>query len=81
MTGTSGRQRVSPRALSDFPIVKPPDWLTAHFGKIVAPLFKRSCSAVDESRKLADLRDVLLPKLISGELRVEAAETEMVASL
>jgi type I restriction enzyme S subunit len=30
-----------------------------------------------ESRTLAQLRDTLLPKLISGELRIEGAETFM----
>jgi type I restriction enzyme S subunit len=41
----------------------------------VAPYFARVLHCVRESRTLADLRDALLPKLISGELRVRDAET------
>jgi type I restriction enzyme S subunit len=37
-------------------------------------LFARAAAAVRESRTLAALRDTLLPKLISGELRVKDAE-------
>ncbi|MDQ2083758.1 restriction endonuclease subunit S [Xanthobacteraceae bacterium Astr-EGSB] len=42
--------------------------------KILAPVFMRMLAASEQSRTLAALRDTLLPKLISGELRVKAAE-------
>ena len=38
------------------------------------PLFARATAATAESRTFASLRDTLLPKLISGELRVKDAE-------
>jgi type I restriction enzyme S subunit len=38
------------------------------------PITEREWKSADESRALAALRDTLLPKLISGELRVKAAE-------
>ena len=44
------------------------------FGRIVEPLFARATKSTEESRTLAALRDTLLPKLISGELRVKDAE-------
>jgi type I restriction enzyme S subunit len=37
-------------------------------------MFARASKASAESRTLAALRDALLPKLISGELRVKDAE-------
>jgi type I restriction enzyme S subunit len=37
-------------------------------------LIERIVASVHESRTLAALRDALLPKLISGELRVKDAE-------
>ncbi len=37
--------------------------------------------AIHESRTLAALRDTLLPKLISGELRVKDAEKFMEAGI
>ncbi len=42
--------------------------------EIIAPLFQRMISNAIESRTLAATRDLLLPKLMSGELRVKDAE-------
>lgn len=47
--------------------------LTAFEAK-VAPLYSRILVATQESITLAELRDTLLPKLISGEIRVPEAE-------
>lgn len=44
------------------------------FEKRIQPWFAKVRAAVDESRTLAALRDTLLPKLISGELRGKDAE-------
>jgi type I restriction enzyme S subunit len=44
------------------------------FGHIVDPIYARRDHTVLESRTLTALRDTLLPKLISGELRVKDAE-------
>ncbi|WP_169239713.1 restriction endonuclease subunit S [Candidatus Roseilinea sp. NK_OTU-006] len=74
MTGTSGRQRVQADSLSHFKLPRPPDPVAAAFGRLIKPLFARSSDAVRESRTLAALRDALLPKLISGQLRVRDAE-------
>ena len=41
------------------------------FYRLIEPLFARLRACADESRTLAALRDALLPKLISGELRVK----------
>ena len=71
MTGTSGRQRVPAKALSQFLFPLPPEPIAARFGKVVQPLFTRASEAVRESRTLAAVRDTLLPKLVSGEMRVE----------
>ena len=74
MSGTSGRQRVPPTALRGFLMVVPPRPLAARFGEVARSLFERARNAGDESRTLAALRDTLLPKLISGEIRVPDAE-------
>ena len=44
---------------------------------VIEPLFTRAGEAVRESRTLAALRDALLPKLISGELRVHYTNKEI----
>ncbi len=74
MTGSSGRQRVPVEGLEHFRLPMPPARVAEAFGGRVGPLFARASLATAESRTLAALRDALLPKLISGDLRVEDAE-------
>lgn len=74
MTGTSGRQRVQADSLEHFRLPQAPAPVAEAFGRAVKPLFARSSTATRQSRTLAALRDALLPKLISGELRVKDAE-------
>lgn len=56
--------------------VRPPSVLAA-FEELVTGWFDAILSNVEESRTLAQLRDTLLPKLISGELRIKDAERFM----
>ncbi len=56
--------------------VPPPAVLTA-FESLVSGWFGAILSSVEESRTLAQLRDTLLPKLISGELRIADVEKFM----
>ncbi|MBI2857119.1 MAG: restriction endonuclease subunit S, partial [Chloroflexi bacterium] len=71
MTGSSGRQRVPAEALSHFRVVAAPKPIAQLFGRFIKPFIARASSATKEGRTLAALRDALLPKLISGELRVK----------
>ena len=50
--------------------VTPPPPVVARFGEQVQSLFARRHGLEEESHTLASLRDSLLPKLISGEIRV-----------
>jgi len=77
MTGSSGRQRVPAEALTHFRVAVPPRPIAEVFGRTVKPSFARASAAVRESRTLTAIRDSLLPKLISGELRVNDAELVM----
>ncbi len=81
MTGSSGRQRVPAESLSHFQLVAPSAQIAIYFGSCVRPLFARASAAARESRSLAALRDAILPKLISSELRVKNAEKFMTAML
>ena len=45
--------------------------------KIVCPMFEQLVSNALESRTLAQTRDLLLPKLMSGEVRIKEAEKAM----
>ncbi len=53
------------------PIVTPSDCVMQKFEQLARPLYERIVNNVRQSRTLAALRDALLPKLISGELRVK----------
>ncbi len=55
----------------------PPAAILRAFERSVAAWFEAILSNVEESRTLAQLRDTLLSKLISGELRVPAAQTQI----
>ena len=74
MTGTSGRQRAQVESLTAFPVIRPPAEIAAAFGGVVQDLFSRIGANARESRTLAQTRDLLLPKLMSGEIRVREAE-------
>jgi type I restriction enzyme S subunit len=52
------------------PLVSPNEPVFAAFDSLVQPLYRRIVSNERGSRSLAALRDTLLPKLISGELRI-----------
>ncbi len=54
--------------------VLPPQPLVERFSALFTPMQARLDRIVNENEELAALRDALLPKLISGELRVPDAE-------
>ena len=54
--------------------VRASDALFVAFEETVEPLFERIGAHVEESRTLAQTRDLLLPKLMSGEIRLRDAE-------
>jgi type I restriction enzyme S subunit len=62
-------------------VARPPDGLMREFDRIARPLYERMVCNEVTSRTLAKLRDALLPKLISGELRVPDAECIVGAQL
>ena len=74
MNGTSGRQRVPATALSGYQMCVPPAGVATAFGDAARPLLARTSAGTNEFRALGVLRDTLLPKLVSGELRVNGLE-------
>jgi type I restriction enzyme S subunit len=55
------------------PVVAPPAQVMLAFEKQARPLYQRIFASARESQSLAALRDSLLPRLISGELRMRRA--------
>ena len=65
---------VRPKAVLDITVALPNVPVRLAFSSLAAPLVNRLGATHRESRTLAALRDTLLPKLISGEIRVLDAE-------
>ena len=76
----SVRQTLSYRDFASIPCVIPPVQLVEEFNKRWLTLREGIRSRDAESRTLAEIRDTLLPKLISGELRVQDAERLVAAA-
>lgn len=76
MTGTSGRQRAQAGTLAEFKVISPSEnsvWCA--FSELLGSCFKAIKSQSEASETLAELRDTLLPKLLSGELSVANLES------
>jgi type I restriction enzyme S subunit len=74
MTWSSGRQRVPASCFESYPMVIPTDQVVKQFGRIASETLRRIKASDEQSRTLAALRDALLPRLLSGELRPKEAE-------
>jgi type I restriction enzyme, S subunit len=81
MTGTSGRQRVPVQCFAAYMIVLPTANVAGQFGKAVSPLMNSSKQNDEQSRTLITARDALLPRLLTGEIRVREAEQQLEAVL
>jgi type I restriction enzyme S subunit len=73
-TGSTIPYAVWQNSLDAMPILLPPPNVRAAFNALVQPMLARIPPSYFVARTLATLRDTLLPKLISGELRVKDAE-------
>ena len=71
---TTGLGHFTARDMKRLMVVHPPENILTIFNNSVGPMFDRWYANLFETNTLASLRDTLLPKLISGELRVPDAE-------
>jgi type I restriction enzyme S subunit len=79
--GSTGQTELSRSRLSAMPVLLPCNKVQKAFDKFVEPLVQRITSNQIETVTLAATRDLLLPKLISGEIRVKDAEKIAEAAL
>ncbi len=70
----ASRQAVTKGHIESVPLVIPGKAVLDIFASLVGPLFGATSNNKAQSRSLASMRDALLPRLISGELRVQDAE-------
>ena len=75
VTGTSkSHQRISPPSLLGSEVLVGDKYVLAAFEQSAASLLKKVRACRMESRTLAKTRDLLLPRLMSGELQVMDVE-------
>jgi type I restriction enzyme, S subunit len=67
-------QEISKGSFRPMPIVVPDETTAKAFDSLVKPLYEMVAANVRENGTLAALRDSLLPKLLSGEVRMATAE-------
>lgn len=78
--GGSTFPEISKSVFRQLPMLVPSRPVLDAFGQIVDCLIERMVAAVKQQDVLAELRDTLLPKLLSGELRIAAAEQSAAAA-
>lgn len=71
--------RTNWRDTAAYKVSLPPAELAESLNKLVQPMFSLMGSNIGTIRALASLRDHLLPRLISGKLRIEDAEASVAA--
>ncbi len=74
MSGTSGRQRIQNDVLGRYLLAIPNRGVATAFTEVVQSIQKRIAGNHETAQTLATLRDTLLPRLISGQLRLPDAE-------
>jgi type I restriction enzyme S subunit len=74
LNSNSAQPGINHQGVRSLPFLMPPDPVVEAFDRLAKPLTARLFAGCLEARTLAALRDALLAKLISGELRVKDAE-------
>ncbi len=76
VTGSTGsRQRVQPKLTLKYQFASSNKSLIDQFASLVKPLHDKVKENIEENRVLKQTRDTLLPKLMSGEIRVSELES------
>ncbi|GAA4651558.1 hypothetical protein GCM10023116_38420 [Kistimonas scapharcae] len=70
MTGSSGRQRVQVSCLNEYRVPLPPSHLLNEFDKVVRDNFVQIRLLMEQNTRLEQARDLLLPRLMNGEIAV-----------
>jgi len=70
MNGSSGRQRVSGETIGNYEMAIPTKEESKQFEAVAKPIMQTIRNCAMQNRKLAQTRDTLLPKFMSGEIEV-----------
>jgi type I restriction enzyme, S subunit len=80
MSGTSGRQRIQNDVLGRYLLTIPPETVCSAMENVIAPVQRGIAANHKTLATLSVLRDTLLPRLISGQLRIEEADEALQAA-
>ena len=72
----SSRGSLTTKLLASMPVILPTQKLVVSFDKVIKPMLAQQVKNAKEIKMLADTRDALLPKLISGNYRKKASNEE-----
>lgn len=72
-------KEISGSEMRKVPVLIPPEDVLAKFNEIVEPLGRLIQKCEEENETLSQLRDTLLPKLMSGEIRVPVEQEQVQA--
>lgn len=75
----AAQQNISQAVIRAFNILRPASASLIRFEELVIPVLSQSFVLHQQNRNLSTQRDLLLPRLISGELSVATAERELEA--
>ena len=78
--GSTGQTELSPASLGELVLVVPPPKLQTACEELVGPWRDLVTSNISQSQTLTATRDLLLPKLMSGEIRLRDAEEHLEAA-
>ena len=71
-TGSTGQTELPRDRVKAMKLVLPDSKTLAHFNSVMAPMASAIVTNLEENQRLANLRDALLPKLMSGEIDVSS---------
>ncbi|MFV0387485.1 MAG: restriction endonuclease subunit S, partial [Pyrinomonadaceae bacterium] len=73
----SAQPNISASQIERTSSIIPTNDIIEKFGELVNPIFEKISESRFENQKLAEIRDSLLPRLISGKIRVGEAENKL----
>ncbi|MCW0464042.1 restriction endonuclease subunit S [Xanthomonas sacchari] len=80
-SGSTGQAELSRELISRTKVLVPSSDLLKHFSESVAPIRRQRRLLLAQNEKLSATRDQLLPRLISGKIRVDALDIQFPPSM
>lgn len=80
-SGSTGQAELSRELISRTKVLVPEPEMLRRFAAAAGPIRKQRRVLLEQNGQLANLRDTLLPRLISGKLRVDALDIQFPSSM